>query len=666
MKKLLKILFGTSLNVLFCILVAINFVNVIMLKNLSFTLDFSLLNYDKRVAMITYLIIIVITLFMVLNMLSGNIKKKLDDDQENFSHISSVYEAKKGLQRVQYKRIDGRWCFCENTVLSSLDYALNPMKKGINGILTFFRVDDRHKFNTITKWKIADEEHLMRAGLPVYMPRFRKKTMFLECKDVHTLINGTTFSGKSVSVILQMIEMIRMAGECAVINDPKGELYEYTAKQFEEDGYEVIRLNFVNPEASDDWGILDYAWNEWKRAYKIYEEELKDWNTEGKNLSAKEKALWLSRKPEPDYSVAIEYLTDMANILTYEKNANDQFWNNSAGDVITGLLAFLMEEGTRLENISDMDPYINFKSMRMCSIIGDEPLTKEEMKLLQVKNKFVLPAYLELSRKSDDLSIMKLKDYFEAAEGTRTSIKKVLSTKTSLLTMNEQIMRMTSKSSFNLADLGKKKMAIYLIVHDEKKTYYPLVTLFIKQLYETIINQARGNKGRLPIPVNVILDEFGNMPPLKDVQNMLTAGRSRGVRFTLAIQDISQLDDVYGKTVAQTIQNNCNSTVFVLGSQPETLKNFSAMCGNRQVWLPARQMYESRPLISVDRLQHLNLGEVVIHRQRKSPFITRMIPYYKCKFYQGKRADPNDLKPKKEKVAWLNVRELLNQQTGMY
>lgn len=659
MKKFLSTVLGLILASIVVLIAMINIINIFVLRNRSFTLDLSLLRMDKKYMMAAAAIIAVIIILTVLSKISSNPKKKDDGDHKNFSHISSVGEAKKGLLRVQFKKTaDGRWIFHTCSKLAYMDKMIDPLKKLMNMPLTFFRVDDRHKFNTVKTWMIADEETTMRAGMPIYMPRFRRKTIFLDPNDIHNLLLGTTNSGKSVSIMLQFIEMVRMSGECGVFNDPKGELYEYTAAQFKEDGYDVIKLNFVNPEASDSWSPLQLAWKEWKNAYLKYEKELKAWNEKGRSMSSSEKAQWLANRPEPDYSLAIEYITDCANILTFDANTKDPFWNDSARDELVGITSFLMEENTN-HGIMD-DETINFKSIKMVSDIGCEELTKDQMKLLETKSKTILGALLEKSRKFDDASTMNLHDFINAPEQTRQSIKKVMSTKINLLTMNEQIMRMTSKSSFELNDLGQKKMAIYLIVHDEKKTYYPLVTLFIKQLYETIINEARGNKGRLPIPVNILVDEFGNCPAFKDVQSMLTAGRSRGVRFTFAIQDTAQLEDIYGKAVAQTIQNNCSNTVYLLGSQPETLKNFSSMCGNHLVWLPARSMYESRPLISVDRLQHLNLGEVVIHRQRKSPFITRMIPYNKCKFYRGKLADPNELMPPKDKVNWLNPKDLLS------
>lgn len=663
-KKIIISLIGIIAAKLFIDLAAINLINLMIMKKIEFTLNFGLLDMEPKIKLISNIIILLIAMSILMGMFSKSDRKKLDNDKKNFTHLSSIHEAKRSLTRIQFHEVDGQWKLNHHTLLSKIDTILNPPKLAYDAILTFLRVDDWHKLNMIKKWTIDEKTVMQRAGLPIYMPRFRKKTMFVDANDNHSLLIGTTNSGKTVSVILQLIETVRMAGECAVINDPKGELYEYTAKQFSDDGYNVIRLNFVTPEASNAWAPLELAWNTWKEAYLKYQDLLQEWKNEETSLSPQEKSDWLSRIPEPDYSKAIEFLKDLANNLTYDANVKDPFWNDSARDCIIGMAAFLMEEGIKNGDFSD--GIINFKAIKMGLNYAEEKLSKEQKKALNVRSDNVLGALLEKSRRMDDTSYMYLMDYCTAPEQTRQSIKKVLATKIDILTMNEQIMRMTSYTDFDLKTLGKKKTVIYMIVHDEKKTYYPLVTIFLKQLYETIINSARGNEGRLSIPVNVILDEFGNCPPLKDVQSMLTAGRSRGVRFILAVQDLSQLNEVYGKEVANTIQNNCNNTIYILGSQEDTLKKFSALCGSRQVWLPSRRWYETRPLISVDRLQKLNWGEVVIHRQRKSPFIARMIPYNKCRFYKGKNMDPNLVKPQKPFVRWVDLKELLSNYGNVF
>lgn len=651
--KLIVSLIGILCTRYTLMLIIANYIHFNHTARLEFSFDFTLLNQYPKLMLIINIVTALISVMILSGMFSKSISKKKDKDQKNFSHLSSIHEAKRSLTRVQFKKTPKNWVMNENSKLTKVDLFFDPFKIYYNKVITFFRIDDWHKLNTIKHFQIGNEDHIMRSGIPIYTPRFRKKTIFVDANDNHNLIYGTTNSGKTFSIVLQMIELMRMAKESGVINDPKGEIYEYTAQQFKDDGYDVIRLNFINPEAGDGWDILEQIWTAWKNEYQRYSQELSEWNKKARSLSPAEKAVWLYTRPEPDYSVALEYLRDMCNTLTNDPNLKDPFWNESAGDLLFGAIAFLMEESVYFEDL--IKDHINFKSVRFLLSYADIKLTKEQKELLEVHSDNVLGAIVEKTRKQTDISYMHLIDYCKLPDQTKQSVKKVLNTKINMLTMNEQIMRMTSYSTFNVSDLGKKKMVIYLIVHDEKKTFYPIVTIFLNQLYEAIINEARGHKGRLPIPVNIILDEFGNFPNWKNVQSALTAGRSRGVRFTLAIQDTSQLEETYGKSVSTTIQNNCLNTIYILGSQPETLKSFSEMCGSRLVWIPSRKWYESRPVITIDRLQKLNVGEVVIHRQRKSPFVARMIPYNKCKFYQGKNANPNELLPPKPKVKHINL-----------
>ena len=99
-----------------------------------------------------------------------------------------------------------------------------------------------------------------------------------------------------------------------------------------------------------------------------------------------------------------------------------------------------------------------------------------------------------------------------------------------------------------------------------------MATIFVKQCYESLIDVAHANGGKLPIRTNFILDEFANMPPLKDVTTMITAARSRLIRFNLIIQNFAQLNQVYGKENAETIKGNCANLIYLLSSELGALK----------------------------------------------------------------------------------------------
>ena len=423
-------LLGIALARILLVLVAINLTNTLVFDRLEPSFDLSLLDQIPQTRTVIDILTVLIAVFIFLGMFSKSTKKKLDDDKKNFTHLSSIHEAKRSLTRVQFHEADKgkstkediRWVLNETSFLTKADRILNYPKLPYNALLTFFRIDDWHKLNTVRHWEIDGKPVTQRAGLPIYMPRFRKQTIFVDANDNHSILIGTTNSGKTFSVILQMIELVCMSGECAVINDPKGELYEYTAKQFEEAGYEIIKLNLVNAKASDAWAPLELAWDTWKKAYMDHQEALKEWKAEETTFTPAEKAEWLARIPEPDYSQAIEFLKDLANSLTYDPNVKDPFWNDSARDCIIGMAAFLMEEA--IKNGDMTEGIVNFKAIKLGLNYADVKLTKEQQKALQVRSDNILGAVLERSRKMDDTSYMYLMDYCNAPEQTRQSIKK--------------------------------------------------------------------------------------------------------------------------------------------------------------------------------------------------------------------------------------------------
>ena len=120
-----------------------------------------------------------------------------------------------------------------------------------------------------------------------------------------------------------------------------------------------------------------------------------------------------------------------------------------------------------------------------------------------------------------------------------------------------------SGTTFSMEEIGKEKTAIFLVVPDEKTTYHFLAALFISQCYESLLDQADACKGTLPVRVNFILEEFCNMPQLDDIVPMLTAARSRNIRFHLVIQSYSQMKDKYNENVSRTIMDNCGNLIYL-------------------------------------------------------------------------------------------------------
>lgn len=148
---------------------------------------------------------------------------------------------------------------------------------------------------------------------------------------------------------------------------------------------------------------------------------------------------------------------------------------------------------------------------------------------------------------------------------------------------NPLIHQMTNTSDLKLEDFGDKKQVIYMILPDEKSTYYSLASLFVNQTYMQLVKNADCRGGRLKRRVNMILDEFGNFVKIPDFANKLTVGGGRGIRFNLFLQSFMQLDEKYGKETAGTIKSNCETWIYLQADDLTTLEEISKKLGNYTV-----------------------------------------------------------------------------------
>ncbi|MBQ8193265.1 MAG: type IV secretory system conjugative DNA transfer family protein [Bacilli bacterium] len=395
--------------------------------------------------------------------------------------------------------------------------------------------------------------------------------MWVDNGEDHYLVMGATGSGKTVIVAKPMIKLLAKHNESMILTDPKGELYEETAELLKAEGYNIITLNFREPGHGN-------AWNPMSLPYKLY----KKGNTDK----------------------AIELLDDLAlNILYEEKSNGDPFWEKTAADYFTGLALGLFEDGT--------EEQINLNSLNLMSSLGEERFGGP--------NNNYIKEYFNGKDPSKPAYINASGTVFTADE-TKQGIIATFKQKIKLFSSRENLSEMLSYSNFDMRTIGTKKTAVFLIVQDEKKTLHPLATIFIKQCYETLIDVAQESGGKLPFRTNFILDEFANMPPLKDVTTMVTAARSRLIRFTFIIQNFAQLTKVYGKEDGDTIRGNCN-LLYLISSEIAALEEISKMCG--EVKSKDKDKTASTPLVTVSDLQRLSKFEIIVLRRRLFPYKTR-------------------------------------------
>ena len=412
------------------------------------------------------------------------------------------------------------------------------------------------------------QNKLPAAGIALYS---KKGKMWVDNGEDHYLVMGATGSGKTVIVAKPMIKLLAKHDESIILTDPKGELYESSAALLKEAGYNIITLNFREPQKGN-------AWNPMTLPYKLYKEGNQD--------------------------KAIELLDDLAlNILYEEKSSGDPFWEKTAADYFTGLALGLFEDGNENE--------VNINSVNLMSSLGEERFGGP--------NNNYIKEYFNAKDPSKAAYINASGTVF-TADDTKQGIIATFKQKMKLFSERANLSEMLSYSNFDMRDIGRKKTAVFLIVQDEKKTLHPLATIFIKQCYETLIDVAQENGGKLPFRTNFILDEFANMPPLKDVTTMVTAARSRLIRFTFIIQNFAQLTQVYGKENGDTIRGNCN-LLYLISSEIAALEEISKMCG--EVKSKEKEKTASTPIVTVSDLQRLSQFEIIVLRRRMFPYKTR-------------------------------------------
>ena len=438
---------------------------------------------------------------------------------------------------------------------------------------------------------LPNEETAEKVGIPLIN---NGKEIWIDPSGYHNMIIGSTGSGKSQSLSFPFIRVMAKGGESMIVTDPKGELYENTAAELKERGYNIIILNFRDPQKGN-------CWNPFTLPYKLYK--------------------------SGDIDKATELLEDLAKNILYDESSKgqDPFWENTSADYFTGLSLALFEDATEEE--------ININSINIMSTVGEEKLggTTYIKEYFSDKDQ-TGGAYVNASS-----TLM-------APTDTKGSILSVFKQKIKMFSSRENLSEMLSHSDFDLEDIGRKKTAVFIVIQDEKKTYHPLVTIFLKQCYETLVRVAQETGGKLKYRTNFLLDEFANMPPLTDVDAMVSAARSRNIKLSFIIQNFSQLNDVYGKEKAETIRGNCGNTIYLLSTELAALEEISKMCG--EVKSKKDDKTDSRPLVTVSDLQKLKEEEAIILRSRMNPYKTKL--KFDHKIDWGK-SYPKASYPKREK-----------------
>lgn len=366
-------------------------------------------------------------------------------------------------------------------------------------------------------------------GLGDRLDRFVKKYwpyIFLnEC--IHSLddrlnniiaVIGASNAGKSVSIAApNILHTAEKTGRSMIITDPKGELYNWTADRLRQQGYDVYIFNLLDTKKSHRYNPLDHVTT----------------TLEAQRLSA----------------------TIIRSTSTQNEKGGDPFFENAEQNLLTSLILYVCEqrpkEERHLGSVLEVGMCLGDNEEAFDRLFDDLPQTSKARK-----------AYRIFKQGSD-----KTKGNVLQGFGVRLQ-----------LWVDDEIIKLTSASDFQITDFGKKKTAIFLLFPVVEGTFDVLPALFIDQTFRLLYDVADQNGGTLPIPMFLILDELGNIAPIAELSRKIQTMRGKGFSAVLMFQDLEQFEKVYGTKNAHGILGSCNTQI-LLGTTGNlhTRKHFSEL-----------------------------------------------------------------------------------------
>ena len=407
------------------------------------------------------------------------------------------------------------------------------------------------KENNIKKHltKVDISSNIEKSGIPVI---YDGNDCYITNNNAHSLVVGATGSGKTQTIILPLIKLSLEAEESIIINDVKGELYKTTSSEFRKRGYKVLVLDF-------DDSIYGNYWNPLKLPHALYKEEKSD-----KTLNVIEELGY--------YLFSDKEIKD-----------NDPFWINSCIDYFTGLCLYLIKNNDKEVNLKDV--------FNLANELSDQNKCNEFLKNIGKDNSI----YYNVA------------GTLESPIETRGGIIATFNQKIKKFISRENLSKMISKSDFELNNISKEKTVIYIVTG-----YYDygnsLIPLFINQVFESI-NIYGNNKKNL----NIILDQFDRLVPIKNFTEIINYSRSLYITFTVVIKSYIDLINTYGKDNIELIKLCFPNIIYLYANDIYTLEEISKLCGN------INDGNKRGPLISIEELKSFKPFETIFLLPRMMP-----------------------------------------------
>ena len=250
------------------------------------------------------------------------------------------------------------------------------------------------------------------------------------------------------------------------------------------------------------------------------------------------------------------------------------------------------------------------------------------------------------AEKTNHFAVRQYKKYKLAAGKTSKSI--LISCGARLAPFDIKELRdLMEYDELELDTLGEEKTALFVIISDTDATFNFVVSIMYSQLFNLLCDKADDvYNGRLPVHVRMLLDEFANIGQIPQFEKLIATIRSREISASIILQSKSQLKAIY-KDNADTIEGNCDTTLFLGGKEKTTLKELAEVLGKETIDLyntsdtrGTSQSYglnyqkTGKELMSQDEIAVMDGGKCIMQLRGVRPFFSDKFDITKHKRYK--------------------------------
>lgn len=424
--------------------------------------------------------------------------------------------------------------------------------------------------------------------LPLHLPEGARPVF--TTSEHHTLIVARTRTGKGTRIIIPTL--LRYAGSALVI-DPKGENAAITARTRRDQLGHAVHI--VNP------------WNVLAPHFEALDLEASTFNP-----------LDVLHRADPNCVAVAQSLA--ATVCPTSPGDKDRFWQGSAASVLAAVFLWLTDRPDERKTLA---------RAREIVTLSRKQFTEKFLVRMAASTAFG-GAIREL-----------VSPYLDLADETYSGILSNLNEATKFLS-DPQIKAATEASSFDLTDLITCRTTIYLVIPPERiDTQRTWLRLVIAAAMHTFKQNA--SVGGAADRCQFLIDEFAALGRIEDLPRDIATISGYGVDFTLIVQSLDQLRDIYGEAAAGTILSNCAYKWFCNLNDLSTAKYLSECLGQTTVETVSRSTSlnadgkpsestshgeTGRPLLSPDQILNLGREAAIALHPYGQPLYLRPVDYW--------------------------------------